>query len=372
MFVGSACAREAPSTADVIRADSSGVKLITSLRADTALAWRFDTVGVLTDSLGEPWLFAGLTPHMVLTDRAGRTYVLDREPAIRRFGRTGQYERSVGRKGGGPGEMQFPTALLQQGDTIAVLDFGRGGLVRWGSDLEPINDLQFRGALEGVDGIRFRVGGAWVLRQTFDSTGGTVSALYGDTLEAAPLLQVQAKIPQMLSACGGAMRVQMPAFFSPEINWAGAGARLLANAGPGYALQLYEGPRLIASVRRAVEPRPASEADLAVLFPEGIKIQGGSVSCTIPISDVMASVGVAERMPLVQGLALTPDGTMWVQRSLRNEPPVLDVFGSDGAYAGTVRGFGLPLGLLPNGELLVPQEDEASGGIVITRLRVTK
>jgi hypothetical protein len=74
----------------------------------------------------------------------------------------------------------------------------------------------------------------------------------------------------------------------------------------------------------------------------------------------------------VQGLSLTKDGTMWVQRSLRNEPPVLDVFGSDGAYAGTVRGFGLPLGLLPNGELLVPQEDEESGGFVITRLRVTK
>lgn len=368
----SACRAEAPSSGDVLRADSAGVRIITSLGADTALAWRFDTVGVLTDSLGEPWLFTGLSPQMVLTDRAGRTYVLDREPAIRRFGRTGQYERSVGRKGGAPGEMQFPTALLQQGDSIAAVDFERGGLVRWGSDFEPINDLRFRGALEGAEAVRFRVGGAWVLRESFDSLGGTVSALYGDTLDATPLLRVVRASPQMLSACGGAMRLQLPRFFSPEITWTTSGARMLANAGPGYALQLFEGPRLIASVRRSLEPRIVVQEDLSTLFPEGIKLQGGSVTCTVPLSEVLASVGVAERMPLVQGLALLSDGTMWVQRSLRNEPPVLDIFGSDGAYAGTLRGFGLPLGLLPNGELLVPQEDEDSGGFVITRLRVSR
>ena len=63
---------------------------------------------------------------------------------------------------------------------------------------------------------------------------------------------------------------------------------------------------------------------------------------------------------------------MWVQRSLRSEPPVLDVFDSDGAYAGTLKGFGLPVGLLPNGELLLPREDEESGGSVIVRMQVKK
>lgn len=373
----SACAAEGPASADVLRADSAGVKLITSLRADTVLAWRFDTVGVLTDSLGAPWVFTVLSPQMVLTDRAGRTYVLDREPAIRRFGRTGQYERSIGRNGSAPGEMQRPSALLQQGDSLAVLDVGRGGLVRWGSDLEPINDLQFRAALEGIEEIRFRVGGAWVIRDRFDSLGSTISSLYGDTLDTKPLLQVSRTSPRVMPLCGGdagaaVFRVQLPRFFSPEIQWATSGARMLANAGPGYELQLFEGRRLIASVRRQLALQKVDETHLAVLYPEGVKIPGGSVSCTISIAQIMESVGVAEYLPFVQGLALTKDGTMWVQRSLRNEPPVLDVFGSDGAYAGTVRGFGLPLGLLPNGELLVSQEDEQSGGFVITRLRVTK
>ncbi len=371
-----ACGAEAPVRADVVRADSAGVKLITSTGADTALAWRFDTVGVLTDSLGEPWLFTGLSPQMVLTDRAGRTYVLDREPAIRRFGRMGQYERSIGRKGGAPGEMSFPTALLQQGDSLVAYDADRRALVRWDSEFEPINDIQFRGALEQMSSVRFRTGGAWVLRDTFDSLGTTISSLYGDTLDTEPLLQVSRTSPRIMPMCsapgGGTIRVQLPRFFSPEILWTATGARMLANAGPGYELQLFEGPRLIASVRRDLPMRVADESHLAVLYPEGIKIVGGSVSCTIELSAVMQSIGVAQYLPFVQGLALTKDGTMWVQRSLRNEAPVLDVFGSDGAYAGTVRGFGLPLGLLPNGELLVPQEDEDSGGFVITRLRVSK
>lgn len=371
-LLSAACARDASVATDVIRSDSAGVKLITSTRADTALAWRFDTVGVLTDSLGEPWLFTGLSPQMVLTDRAGRTYVLDREPAIRRFGRMGQYERSFGRKGGAPGEMEFPVALFQQGDSLAVLDFERGALVRWGSDLEPINDLGLRGALEGIESIRFRTGGAWVQRDVFDSTGGTVSSLYGDSVGTDHLLQVARTGPRSLSACGGGMRLMLPRFFSPEIQWTAAGARMLANVGPGYALNLYEGPRLLASIRRELPVQRATIDDLARLFPEGIKIQGGGMTCTIPLSDVITTIGVADQLPFVHGLALTSDGTMWVQRSLGNEPPVLDVFGSDGAYAGTVRGFGLPLGLLPNGELLVPQQDEESGGFVIRRLRVSR
>ena len=72
-------------------------------------------------------------------------------------------------------------------------------------------------------------------------------------------------------------------------------------------------------------------------------------------------------------LVLLSDATMWVRRSVTSEEtPVLDVFGSDGAYVGTVRGYHLPVGLLPNGELLVPIEDEESGGLVIARMGVRR
>ncbi len=369
-----ACAAEAPVITDVVRADSAGVKLITSLRADTALAWKFDTVGTLTDSLGEPWLFTGLSPEMVITDRAGRTYVLEREPVIRRFGRTGQYERSVGRKGGGPGEMEFPISLVQQGDSLGVMDMGRSALVRWGADFEPINDLPLRDGLARTQRIAFRMGGFWLERYSFDSTG-TIVELRADTTGGESLMSLFQPTPKnrrMLEACGGQMRLMQPRFFEPTLQWDNDGARALAYTGPAYELRLYEGSRLLAIVRRELPPTAPTMDDVRRLYPEGMKVQAGPLNCEISLEQLTEGAEMAPALPFANGVALTKDGTMWVQRSLRNEPPVLDVFGSDGAYAGTVRGFGLPLGLLPNGELLVPQEDEESGGFVITRLRVSR
>ena len=50
--------------------------------------------------------------------------------------------------------------------------------------------------------------------------------------------------------------------------------------------------------------------------------------------------------------------------------PVLDVFEADGAYAGTLRGTRMPVGMLPTGELLVPEPDEETGGTVVAIYRV--
>lgn len=372
LFLLSACAADAPSDSTVTRSDSAGVKIIVNSRADTTLSWTLTEIDVLRDSLGEPWLFEALAPARVLTDRAGRTYVLEDAEGVRRFGRDGRYERSFGRKGGGPGEMEFPLALMQQGDSLVVYDGGRSVLVRWGPELDPINDVAMRNAFEGVQQLAFRVGGVWVEKATFDSVGQTV-ALYGDTLPGAPLMQVQNGKPKRLSACGGQVGLMLPAFFSPGIHWETAGARMLANLGPAYDLRLYEGPRLLASVRRDLPLRKPTLEDLGRLYPEGMKLQAGPrIACTIPLEELQTQIGVAEMMPFVQDVALLSDGTMWVQRSLRNEPPVLDVFGSDGAYAGSLKGFGLPLGLLPNGELLVSREDPDSGGFQVVRLSVRK
>lgn len=372
LFAAMACGRGTPQSENVVRSDSAGVKIITSSGPDTELAWRFDTLGLLTDSLGDPWLFTGLSPRFVLTDRAGRTYVLESEPAIRRFGRDGRYERSFGRKGGAPGEMQFAYQLLQQGDSVAVLDAGRNAIVRWGPDLEPIADLPRRGALDRVQSLAFRSGGAWVENSTFDSTGSR-TMLYLDTLGSAPVFEVNDGRPKMMQACGGRLGFAMNAFFSPRIIWASSGARMLATLGPDYRLQLYEGSRLIASVRRDIPQRAPTVADLRRLYPDGLKFRTGGFDCTVPLDELMQNVGFAPVMLEVHGIALLSDATMWVQRSVNNEkPPVLDVFGSDGSYAGSVRGFYLPVGLLPNGEVLIPLDDEDSGGLVIARMRIRK
>jgi hypothetical protein len=91
------------------------------------------------------------------------------------------------------------------------------------------------------------------------------------------------------------------------------------------------------------------------------------------VEEIMAKQPLAEQYPFVFDVALLSDGTMWALRTPHTvSPAVVDVFGTDGVYVGTVRGLGLPLGLHPNGELLFQQEDTASGGVVIQRTKVTR
>lgn len=369
-----ACARDRPDDPGVTRADSAGIRLISSSGPDRPLAWRLQEIDVLRDSVGEPWLFTAVQPSRVLTDRAGRTYVLEREPAIRRFGRDGRYERSIGRAGGAPGEMRGPTALLQQGDTLAVLDLGRSAVVRWDPEFHPLNDLPLRGGLEGVTKLAFRTGGVWVQRSRFDGKTAT-EELFADTLADAPLHRFDGDESQgrILRVCGDRLAFRQPVYFSPAMQWTNAGPRILVNLGPDYELKLYEGPRLIASIRRSIAMRAPTVDDVRRLYPEGLRFQFPGTECTVPLAELTQGATFAPLLPAVNGLALLSDATMWVRRSLAPERPVtLDVFGSDGAYAGTLSGHHLPVGLLPNGEYLIPRDDEDSGGVVIARVRILK
>lgn len=375
-LVGAACGGDATSDPSVVRADSAGVRIITSTGPDKPLAWRFDTLDVLRDSLGEPWLFTAVDKRRVLTDRAGRTYVLENEPAIRRFGRDGRYERSIGRKGGAPGEMQFPTALRQQGDTLVVFDANRDVLVRWDPEFAAINDLRLTGALSQAVNLAFRFGGMWVEKQEYSNQQLT-SSLFLDTTSVEPAFQVQSAIPRMVrSSCGGgsSVAVALPPFFSPEIHWDVASARILVSSGAGYDLHLAEGSRPIARIRRDLPTRAPTADDVRLMYPNGFKVGlPGQAACEFDFDQLLQEAGFAPQMPFVHGVVLLSDGTMWVQRSVRNElPSRVDVFGTDGAYVGTLTGFRLPVGRLPNGEVLFPIDDEESGGLVIARIQIVQ
>lgn len=360
---------DAPQQEGVVRSDSAGVRLIVSTGEDRPLAWRLDSIDVLRDSLGEPWLFTSVTPQMVITDRAGRTYVLDRaERMVRRFGRDGRYEMSIGRQGDGPGEMRFPGQLLQQGDSIAVVDPFRRAIIRWNSSFEPINEIPLTGTFEYVNALAFRFGGVWLQRVEMDSIG-RVNGLYLDTLTTEPWFAVANTPPMAIEICGRSLGVEGAGFFATTQVWAHSGPRMLAARGPAYDLWLFEGSRPIAAVRRDIPVRAPTLDDAVRLMPDGFQIPG----CSLTAQEFAEKVGMAATMPLVNALALLSDGTMWAQRSYQGESPVvLDVFGSDGAYAGTLSGYRLPVGVLPSDEVLMPRDDEESGGIVIQRTRILR
>lgn len=367
-----ACGRSDAPT-DVVRTDSAGVKIISSGARDTVLPWTLEEIDVFRDSLGEPYLFAGLRRQRLLVDRAGRTYVLTRDPSVVRFGRDGREEMVLGRKGGGPGEFELPTAIGSQGDTIWVRDPVKGALVRFLPDLTPAPDRRLEGALGDATSFHFRTGGVWVKRR--DAVDGSVRiAVYGDTSGSPPLQEVRVASRPVQFSCMG--QPSATPLFTNELPLDVNRARLLvAGAEAGYVLWLYEGTRAIGSVRRPLAPRAPTVDDVRAMHPDGLRFTlgfaDGTRGCTVPVEELVAKQGLAPTYPFAFDVALHADGEMWV---LRTPPEVadarVDVFGPDGLYRGTLRGRGVPLARLPNGELLFVREDSASGGQVIARVRV--
>ncbi len=366
----SACRGGAAASGDVVRVDSARVRLITSGARDTVLPWTFKEIDVFRDSLGEPWLFTNVVPSIVLADRAGRTYVVTRDPLIVRFDRSGRFDRTIGRKGGGPGSYEFPMSIGSQGDTIFVHDAAKQALVRFLPDLSPALDRRLEGALARAGRLFFRTGGLWY-RLTDFTDSMQVSSVFADTLSGAPLQSVRNR-PGGAVDFGCLKMSRMPPLFTPQLLLHASGARLLVNAQPAYELWLYEGPRALASIRRPLTPRAPTEVDVRNLHPNGVKFGfgGAQPDCTIPVEDVIAKQGMAPTYPFVFDVVLLPDGTMWALRTpAALKPAVVDVFNSVGVYVGTTTGMGLPLAMLPNGELLLARDDAESGGMVIVRVK---
>lgn len=374
LLTAAACTGSPDATSDVVRADSAGVRIITSGAHDTTLPWTFEEVGVFRDSLGEPYLFNNLVRFQVLTDRAGRTYVLTRDPSIVRFSREGQQEVVVGRQGGGPGEFRLPIAIGSQGDTIWVHDLIKQALVRFLPNLSPMSDRRLEGRLSRAQLLSFRTGGLWYRSVEFKD-GVQLTTIRADTLAGAPLASV-ASLP-LKPVDYGCIQIQgMPPLFDPQVLMSASGARVLVNTQPTYELWLYEGPRAVGSIRRPFTPRAPTVDDIRRQYPDGMRFgtveRGQPPGCIASVEELMAQQGVAPLLPFIFDVVLLADGTMWALRSPREAPPEVDVFGADGVYVGTMTGRGVPLAQLPNGELLFAKPDQETGGQYIARVRVTR
>lgn len=367
-----ACGGGGDSAGGVVRSDSAGVAIVTSPAEDRALDWTFTRVGVLRDSAGEPWYFTRVHPRGVAVRGDGEVFVLDgAEPPVERFGADGAYRGSLGRRGGGPGEYQFPTGLMLMGDTLYVRDFMKGGYVRFATDGSPASDRRLGEAMGFVSEIRYHREGVWLSGSVPDSVN-QVTGFFGDTARSAVLHRVATpRGPAVQFACVG-MSSSTP-MFSPSLLWSSSGDRAVVHAQPGYALWVYRNAELEMSIRRDLPSRAPTIDDAAAMYPEGWKISfGGGGGCVVPVTEVVEKQGIAPVLPLVHDVLVLPDGRIIVRRSLGNADPVLDVFEADGSYAGTLRGMRMPVAMLPSGELLIPEPDEDTGGTVVAIYRVER
>lgn len=119
-----------------VREDSAGVEIVRHAGADRPLDWSFERVAVLGGEAEGPESFTSVYAFGIDVDSTGRLHVLDRDAfRIVVFDSALSVERTLGSEGEGPGELAGPLALdVRPGGEVAVFDYARGGLVRWGPD----------------------------------------------------------------------------------------------------------------------------------------------------------------------------------------------------------------------------------------------
>jgi len=257
----------------------------------------------------------------IAVDSRGRIFVLDAQARrIQVFSPEGEYERTAGRPGNGPGELERPGSLLiGAGDTLLVQDMGNRRVNRYAPD----------GSSAGSFSIVFEQGLPWAYRST---ASGLIAeqrrpfALAGqpapeDPRDAILILALDGTVTDTLMrfpsgqslSMGGRSTVMRP--YHPEQKWDLApDSQLLFADNDEYRIGLYSpGGDLARLITKTSDSRRITDRDIEVVmaFLEAGWIRGGATPEHFPqLRDMWE---FSEYFPAFQSFMAGPDGTIWVQ-----------------------------------------------------------
>lgn len=353
-----------------LRWDSAGVEIVTSAGRDAPLAWSLDPLFALGGEDEGPGSFFRVDASGVGGDGEGRIHVLDYQASrVVVYGPEGELLRTIGQRGEGPGELTAPNALAVSLDgEISVFDFAKGALVRFSADGEvlPQRRLERTPVQDGSRRIGAGPAGVLVSHAGRNADGGRLATrltLLDGEGDEADLASFEGPLPRMVmyERCGGGL--SLPPVFAPAIVWDARDTRVASNAVPEYRIDIHEDGRLIRSLRREVPiletDRELAEADLG----EGLTVRfgPGAEPCLITPPELVDGRGFDPVVQRIRGIAVGPDGGLWVTRRSREGRELVDrvdVFGPDGAYRGTLpAGTPAPLLLLPGDRVAYPERD---------------
>lgn len=367
--------RGASADAEVVGRDSAGVSIVEAPGTDTPLPWTLTEVRRIGGADSGPGSFSDAGPWTVRVDARGNIYVLDPDAFhVAVFDTAGNHIRTLGAKGGGPGELQFPGSLFVTADgEVNVFDFGKQALVRFAPDgtllpqfsLQPYGFPQSDISMTGDTMI-------FLIPSSQENERFRVTRLRMiSPRDSVELARDSAATPGMVMfKCVG---LNIPPPFSRELVWGSRGARVGVTRRVPYVVDVYQGAKLVASIRRDIPFEEAKTEHVSRLYPEGMTVRfGGGGQCTVTAEDIIAKLGTGGNVPLIRDLAFAPDGSMWVERyGFQDETPRVDVFAANGRYLGTLSGHGLPMGFA--GDLvLFPIEDRNTGANLVGIYRLNR
>jgi hypothetical protein len=383
---------------------------------DRPLALRTTPVFAVGTAEGAEWeMFTRV--EQVAFDRADNLYVLDGGGArVLVFDRAGRFVRQVGRKGGGPGELQAPAgmALLADG-TLAVSDLAKRSYSLFAADGKYLRsvpiDEQWMPVL-GAGGLAAHPRGGVVAElrpapQAVLAAGGPTRGLvtrsfplvwqsFQEGAKPVRLYEVAQQSDEEASSSSpapGQQRVSFrsmgPPEFSPPLAWRMLeGGGMVVSHTPGYTIRLLDaGGRPVRFIQRPMPVRKVTEADRerareqrreAMLSGDGVRVvtvggggRGGGRRglSREQVDEMVREMRFAETIPAIRDLRVDGAGRVWVERTGREwgEPGPIDLVTVDGRYLGTVSGQRLPEAFSASGRAAYVETDDLGVQRVVVR-----
>jgi hypothetical protein len=351
-----ACGGDAPSAAGPAVHDSAGVRIVENAGPawPRGQAWRVDdeplaAVGVAD---GDPrYQFGSVGDALRLSD--GTLVVADAQAGeLRVFDARGRWLRTLGRKGGGPGEFNAVWSLfLLAGDTVAAYDpmaarltvFAPAGVLARTVALKPLEGgLSPRPVAVGSDGSMLVVPGFNpVFASSPEPSRDSIPlARYTAAGEPAAALGRIAGMESVTIVGGSgndrvATRGNVP--FGGNTFVAAHGPRLLIADNARYELAEHAADgRLVRLVRRRVDPEPVTEADRAA-WAERARARSDARFRQVN-ERLIAATPFPEHKAAFADVRLDAAAHAWVQRNGAGDGPTpWDVFDPEGRFLGTVQ-----------------------------------
>ncbi len=293
--------------------------------------------------------------RQVVVDDGGTMYVLDpRASHIKVFDASGKYLRTIGRKGQGPGELEYPTTMSligPRGELAVILQLR--GVVFFKTDGTFLRQLPFKGMQVGRGRVDSR-GNIYVLDIVFDDQGSCYA-----TKKLAPdgsLLATISETPTSSRPGTSALQLILPiAAFSID-----RADRFIYGYPETYEIRVY-GPgadKIIRKIGREYDPVDVTEEEKAALKKDA---PGGS----------MREYVFARSHPAYRRFFLSDLGHIFVQtyEKAGGERFVHDIFDAEGRFIGRI-----PLktsgGEILKGKYYALEEDE-DGYQYVKRYAVT-
>jgi len=340
--------------------DSAGVRVVIVDRIEEQLPWSADTVLLLGGADAGVQGFYRVSSALVDVDSSGRIYVLDQTAhRVAVFDSLGRLVTVFGREGGGPGELRSPLAVAVSAEgEVVVHDASKGSLVWFDSSGRPLPEERFGVAtinthLRHVDLVGTAVV-AW-MRDRYVGTDERHERLVwvsgGDTVNLVSLEPGRTSTAPY-PACGMTFTVRVP--LSPYIYWSQSGGRIAVAAWGDDRIDVFDDGGLAYTLQLGPLRSEIGEAEAI----RRIEAMGYTGPCNADAREIVKKHGFYPLPQRIRGVAVAPDGALWVRRIDSGGDLRIEVLDSVGWPVGILpEGFPMPIAFLPDGRPLIEVRD---------------